>query len=129
MARGPAWSDQADMTLKQLAADGKSAAEISNEMGRSTSSVRKRADRLRLALKKIPRKQRPSDIPTFLERSAIDAILRQRDIPTGVGRRTMATLLAKRWIEQDDGSCGNSLSYRVTSEWMAAVRRKIPIEP
>lgn len=129
MARGPAWSDEADTKLKQLAADGKSAAQISNEMGRSTSSVRKRADLLRLSLKKIAQKQRPSDVPTFLERSAIDAIISQRNIPMGVGRRTMGTLLAKGWIEQHDEICENTHSYRVTSEGIAAVRRKIPIEP
>jgi hypothetical protein len=66
---------------------------------------------------------RSSDIPNHSERTILQAILQKTQIPPG--ERTIATLLAKGWIEERPQVNGTQ-KYSVTPAGEAALKIKIP---
>ncbi|QIG92663.1 MULTISPECIES: hypothetical protein [unclassified Bradyrhizobium] len=115
------WSSDEDEKLRQLAGAGKNALEISNELTRSASAVRRRAEVLSVLIIAKAFRARPSHVATHLERVAIDAIKHRRPFPAGVGPSTLAGMIDKGWIIPEVGR-----RYRVTDAGLEAVRRKIP---
>ncbi|MFB9269047.1 SANT/Myb-like DNA-binding domain-containing protein [Bradyrhizobium erythrophlei] len=115
------WSPDEDRKLEELAKAGKNAFDISNELTRSTSAVRRRAEVLSILLTAKAWRARPSHVATHLERVAIDAIRTGRPFPAGVGPSTLAGMLDKGWIVPE-----GPRTYRVTDAGTEAVRRKIP---
>jgi len=115
------WSSDEDDKLRELAKAGKNALEISNELTRSASAVRRRAEVLSVLLIAKAFRARPSHVATHLERVAIDAIQNRRSFPAGVGPSTIAGMIEKGWIVAELGR-----RYRVTDAGVEAVRRKIP---
>lgn len=94
---------------------------ISNELTRSASAVRRRAEVLSVLIMAKAFRARPSHVATHLERVAIDAIRNRRPFPAGVGPSTIAGMIEKGWILPEMGR-----KYRVTDAGVEAVRRKIP---
>ncbi|KWV60825.1 hypothetical protein AS156_27700 [Bradyrhizobium macuxiense] len=117
------WTSNEDEKLKELAKAGKNALEISNELTRSPSAVRRRAEILSILIVAKAYRARPSHVATHLERVAIDAIRNRLPFPAGVGPSTVAGMLEKGWIVPE-GAAGRR--YRVTDAGVEAVRRKIP---
>ena len=117
------WTSEEDEKLRQLARDGKNALEISNELTRSASAVRRRAEVLSVLIIAKAYRARPAHVATHLERVGIDAIRHRRPFPAGVGPSTIAGMIEKGWIVPE-GTTGRS--YRVTDAGVEAVRRKIP---
>ncbi|MCP1851417.1 MULTISPECIES: SANT/Myb-like DNA-binding domain-containing protein [unclassified Bradyrhizobium] len=115
------WSPDEDEKLRELARAGKNALEISNELTRSASAVRRRAEVLSVLIMAKAFRARPSHVATHLERVAIDAIRNRRPFPAGVGPSTIAGMIEKGWIVQEMGR-----RYNVTDAGVEAVRRKIP---
>jgi len=115
------WSPDEDEKLRELARAGKNALEISNELTRSASAVRRRAEVLSVLIMAKAFRARPSHVATHLERVAIDAIRTRRSFPAGVGPSTIAGMIEKGWIVPEMGR-----RYRVTDAGVEAVRRKIP---
>lgn len=115
------WTSDEDERLKALAGAGKNALDISNELTRSASAVRRRADVLSVLLTAKAWRARPSHVATHLERVAIDAIRNGRPFPAGVGPSTLAGMLDKGWIVPE-----GPRRYEVTDAGTEAVRRKIP---
>ncbi|UGY15307.1 hypothetical protein [Bradyrhizobium septentrionale] len=115
------WSSEEDEKLRELAGAGKNALEISNELTRSASAVRRRAEVLSVLIIAKAFRARPSHVATHLERVAIDAIKHRRPFPAGVGPSTLAGMIDKGWIIPEVGR-----RYRVTDAGVEAVRRKIP---
>ena len=117
------WTSEEDEKLRQLAKDGKNALEISNELTRSASAVRRRAEVLSVLIIAKAYRARPSHVATHLERVGIDAIKNRRPFPAGVGPSTIAGMIEKGWIIPE-GTTGRR--YLVTDAGAEAVRRKIP---
>lgn len=115
------WTPDEDARLGELARAGKNALEISNELTRSASAVRRRAEVLSVPIVAKAFRARPSHVATYLERVAIDAIRHRRTFPAGVGPSTLAGMIEKGWIVAEPGR-----KYRVTDVGVEAVRRKIP---
>jgi hypothetical protein len=112
------WSSDEDEKLRELAGAGKNALEISNELTRSASAVRRRAEVLSVLIIAKAFRARPSHVATHLERVAIK---HRRPFPAGVGPSTLAGMIDKGWIIPEVGR-----RYRVTDAGVEAVRRKIP---
>lgn len=66
---------------------------------------------------------RPPHLPTVWERLGLEAILRGRPLPGGVGVRTVAGMIEKGWIVE--GPPGTR-TYSVTETGLEAVKRKLP---
>ena len=115
------WSPDEDERLRELARAGKNALEISNELTRSASAVRRRAEVLSVLIMAKAFRARPSHVATHLERVAIDAIRNRRSFPAGVGPSTIAGMIENGWIVPELGR-----RYRVTDAGVEAVRAKIP---
>ncbi|KJC49069.1 hypothetical protein UP09_07475 [Bradyrhizobium sp. LTSP885] len=115
------WTFDEDEKLRALAKAGRNALEISNELTRSASAVRRRAEVLSILIVAKAYRARPSHVATHLERVAIDAINNGRRFPAGVGPSTIAGMIDKGWIVPEGGR-----TYRVADAGVEAVRRKIP---
>lgn len=117
------WTSDEDEKLRELAKAGRNALEISNELTRSPSAVRRRAEVLSVLIVAKAYRARPSHVATHLERVAIDAIRNRRPFPAGVGPSTIAGMIEKGWIVPENAM---GRKYRVTDGGVEAVRRKIP---
>jgi hypothetical protein len=66
----------------------------------------------------------PKDLPNAIERSAMQRLVPTRGLAAekiGAGRRVIANLMAKGWIERCDGG------YRLTSAGQEVFKRPIPL--
>jgi hypothetical protein len=66
----------------------------------------------------------PKDLPNAIERSAMQRLYSAKGLGAdkiGAGRRVIANLMAKGWIERCDGG------YRLTSAGQEVFKRPIPI--
>ena len=74
---------------------------------------------------------RPSHLPHNFERTALQKLGATRGLPSAqlhpVGKRTIATMVAKGWIEKQTDADGG-VRYRITPAGKSALKAKIPVD-
>jgi len=113
------WTPDEIAQLRQLAKDGKLAKSIGATLHRAESTIRRKAEELKIEIRRSSIRMRPPNVPTHAERTAIIALHQNHPLPIGAGQATLEGLVQKRWIEMSSGA------WRATPDGLEAMLRKI----